>query len=149
MGGPSYAGVVARNAVVVLFVASLVALGVRSQLTEDTRFGWAMFSHQTDFIVRYEWVDASGEPRTVDGTADDLPGRQSIISGDAYHSTRYGVGAVRRWVTTYLDHLYHERRPPDAVSVRARIAYRIDGRLTADGDHELEVLSVPPATWDD
>lgn len=128
-----------KSLIAVSFVVTLLSLGVRSLVTQDTRFGWGMFSHQTSFVITYDWVFPDGSHKQILDTRTDLPGRQSIISGGRFHTTRYGVGAVRLWVNSYLIYLYERRLPETATSVQANFTFLIDREKA-----ELETWRYPP-----
>lgn len=120
----------AGNVVIVVFLVGAISLGVRSLLTQDSRFGWGMFSHHTSYSLTYSWVMADGSLVEFDAD-EDLEERQTIIDSGS-HSTRYGVGAVRAWIRSYLDHKY-EHRPEGVVAVQAQMDYRInDGALRTE-----------------
>lgn len=128
-----------KNLAVITFVVGLPAFGVRSVATQDSRFGWGMFHQHTEFLIHYEWAYPDGSHQGVANTAADLPARQSIISGDRTHTTRYGVGALRRWIGSHPEHLYKQRKPEGAEAVRARLVYVINQERV-----ELQVLHYPP-----
>jgi len=128
-----------KSLIAVSFVVTLLSLGVRSLVAQDTRFGWGMFSHQTSFVITYDWVFPDGSHKQILDTRTDLPGRQSIISGGRFHTTRYGVGAVRLWVNSYLIYLYERRLPETATSVQANFTFLIDREKA-----ELETWRYPP-----
>lgn len=124
------------NIVVLVFLAAVIGLGVRSLATGDTRFGWGMFSHQADWSLSYSWVLEGGELEPFE--VPELGDRLWYLEDDGPRSTRYGIGAVRSWVRGYLEHLYSEQRPDGAVGVQAELRYAIDG-----GPTHVDVLTYP------
>lgn len=126
------------NTVVVAFLALQLTLCVRSLALEDARLGWGMFGYQTDYTVSYEWILADGTSRRQ--PARDLAGRTLKYCGDtASHRTRYGRGAIRGWLDSYVQYLYAQRLPEDAVGVRAVVTYR----LNKQGDRQQLVVVHP------
>jgi len=126
------------NAVVLGFLALQLGLGLRSLLLEDARLGWGMFCYQTNYTVAYEWVLADGT--TLPFPARDLGGRSLKYLADDYaHRTRYGRGAIRGWMESYLGYLLARYRPGAAVGARAVVTYRIN-KL---GEWRTLVVQVP------
>jgi len=126
------------NAVVVAFLGLLVGLGIRSLVLEDARLGWGMFAYQTNYSVSYEWVLADGTTRKQ--AARDLAGRTlKYLDDKVAHRTRYGRGAIRCWMRSYLDYLCATYLPADAVGARAVVTYRIN----KEGDWQELVVRAP------
>jgi hypothetical protein len=139
-----------RQIVVLGFVCALVALGVRTLVHDDARFGWGMFAHNVAYTVHYEWVlRGGGAVAYVPG--DELRGRASRLtlrSGTPWvpRIMLYGQGTLRSWVQAYLRHLFDTRRPDDAVAVRARIRTAVNpisGRAPSAAGVAVEELRYP------
>jgi len=129
------------NALILGFVGMQVALGIRTLALEDTRLGWGMFAYQTNYAVSYEWVLADGTTRKQ--PALGLAGRTIKYCGDQFiHRTRYGRGAIRCWMRSYLHYLCEQHLPADAVAARAVVSYRINKQ----GNWEELVVQVPEVT---
>ncbi len=115
----------AWNLVLVGFLAMLVSLGIRTLVFEDARLGWGMFSYQMNYQTRYEWVMEDGTTRAESGL--DLRGKTKGYLGETRpHRTRYGVGAMKTWLHSYVRHMYRQRRPAGAVAFRAVVDYTIN-----------------------
>lgn len=126
------------NAIVIAFVTMLASLGIRSLILEDARLGWGMFGYQTNYTVSYEWILRDGSTRKQPGR--DLAGRTLKYLDDTLpHRTRYGRGAIRGWMRSYLEYMHEHYLPPDAVGIRAVVSYRIN-KL---GDRRELVVQVP------
>jgi len=113
------------QAVVVLYLVVMVALGCRTLVLKDAQFGWGMFSRQINYTVRYEWViDDSRTLRYRSG--DELRRKNHYVKGRGGHRTRYEIGAVRRWIRSYLRFVYESRRFDGVVAIRAKLKYQVN-----------------------
>ena len=117
------------NGAVIGFLAMNITLGIRSLTLEDARLGWGMFSYQTNYTVKYAWINEDGSVR--EQPARDLRGRtHKYLGDDKSHRTRYGRGGIRGWMQSYCRHMYETHKPSDAVAFRALVTYRINkGRV--------------------
>jgi len=127
------------NALIVLYVLALVGLGVRSYLTQDSRFGWGMFRNQIDFEIEYTWVKENGG-REGHETGGELRGSEPrLIASGGTHRTRYGIGAVKSWTSSYLEYLWLHERKEEAIRIEADIHYQIN----REGDRKVETIAFP------
>ncbi len=107
-----------RDIGVVAVLALMIGLIVRSHVTQDHRYGFAMFHTYIDYRLRYAWVDAEGtrtemEPgRLLSGWGKKLDGRR--------HGSIMGPHATRLLVEDVLPVLYERRAPDDAVRLECR-----------------------------
>lgn len=119
---------VLRNTVVVLFLLLTFGLGTRSLVTDDARYGWAMFSSTAEYHVRYAWV-------FVDGTREEhIPGneiqgmiRPLFVPGEL-HNGGYGIGSVRSWMKGYAKYMFENQSRENAAAFEVVIDYRKNHR---------------------
>lgn len=111
-----------RNIVVILFLFLIVGLGIRTLVTADHRYGWGMFATQTNYELkyrlRYKQESRSYIPRKElrGKTKRRLSPRRRTIS-------RYGIGAVRRWVGNYTCYIYEKNNSDELLYAEAVIRY--------------------------
>ncbi len=116
----------ARTFLVLSYLGILIGLGIRSLVLDDARFGWGMFSSQANYRVEYYWIDEEGH-RTPHRTGEELRrGEPEQVASRVPHLTRYGIGAVRGWVQSYLRFLYDQKRPEGMRQICAEMEYRIN-----------------------
>ena len=107
-----------RDALVVSVLALMLGLIVRSHVTQDHRYGFAMFHTYIDYRLSYAWVHEDG------GRTPFEPGR--LLSGwgkkldTRKHGSIMGPHATRLLVGDILPVLYRRRAPDDAVGVECR-----------------------------
>ncbi len=129
-----------QNLLILFYILSLVSLGVRSYFTEDTRFGWGMFRNQIDYRIQYFWVMESGERVPHRAGSELKRGGPRLISSTSNHRTRYGVGAVRTWMASYMEFVWNESPPQGSQSLEATLKYRVNRA----GDRISETYHYPP-----
>ena len=123
---------------VALFVGQ-VAMGVRSRLDDDDRYGFAMFHEFTSLTLRYRWrlADGSTRPFTPD---EHLRGRSNAVRGSGRRTEVFGAGTTRIQVTGFVKWLYKKKRPDDAVGVEVTYAWE----RNKDGVKHTELIAWPP-----
>jgi len=139
-----------RQVVVVAFLAGMLALCVRSLVTDDARFGWGMFGTNVAYTVHYEWQLADGS-RVTYRPGNELAGiamrlAQAPEAPWLPRTFAHGSGALRAWIRAYQAYLFDTRRPPDAVAIEARLrssANPVPGRAAAHADVRIETLRYP------
>jgi len=131
------------NIVIVGFVGLLGALGVRTLILEDSRFGFGMFPNQCDYEVEYDWVLADGRIMSYQ-TGTELRGKMKYLVDSRPHSTRRGVGTVRAWVREYVKYVYDRSDPQPGTRFRAWLTYSINQR-----ESETQTLYYPAQANDD
>ena len=127
-----------RQLTVFAFLFLVAGIGVRSLVCNDSRFGFGMFGEHMEYLIVYHWIDEHGHRRQYfpgdelrDKSTHLRPRRGESafeIAGRA-DETRYGTGAVRCWIDSYLDYLYEHSRPNDAVAIEAKLYYSINEHL--------------------
>jgi hypothetical protein len=139
---PHAQGDVGKNLVIVAFLCFLIFCGTRSLILKDNRFGWGMFNHQVSYVVTYEWVLRDGS--TIPCATDNLHGKAlKKLGRDTRHTMLYGIGALRRWIGTYLEHLYEDERPTNAVRVTASLSYAVNTTNFESDPKQTETFSYP------
>ena len=113
------------QAIVVLFLAALAGLGLRTIVLDDARFGWGMFSKQLDHRTKYYWVLDDGT-RVATPLGRELAYPASKINDRWRHISRYSLGAVRTWVDGYLRYQFEHHRPADAQAIEAEVRYQVN-----------------------
>ncbi len=160
---------IVAHLVVVAFLSAVLGLSARSLVVRDARFGWGMFGENTRYLVAYRWImhDGTSIPHFPgeDRTDGRLPGRAAKVGHQEPESmfetaeawsrrTRYGIGAVRRWVWSYQRHAFSQLRPQGAVSLEAKLFYAINcplvvGEAITVRDQIMETpQEVPPTPGD-
>ena len=130
-----------HHVIVIGFTVSLIGFGMRSLVTHDSRFGWGMFSEETNYRLSYAWVFPDGRLRPfVPQKGDILKGRawRWLRSGRA-NQTRYGRGTVRSWVKGFLRTMVQVYPLEGAVGMRAILRYR----LNEAGEAAEEMFTYP------
>jgi len=116
---------VLRQLAVVAFLGLFAFLGADTLAKEDARLGWGMFAYQIRYQLRYEWLLADGSTRPQ--RPMDLAGKvKGYLDSGVKQRTRYGKGALQRWLESYARHMYDTRRPKGAVAFRAIADYAIN-----------------------
>lgn len=101
----------------------LTVLGVRSFVTDDSRYGFGMFSHKVHYLIDYEWVFPYGLrlPHTL---GKDVRGKaRSPLRSGRWLSSYYATGAVLSWVRGYADHAVVEHKPDGATAFRVGVLH--------------------------
>ena len=62
-------GNVGRNSFIIAYLSILLALAVKGNVTDDTRFGWGMFAKVFYYTVQVSAVTEDGERVRVPNTA--------------------------------------------------------------------------------
>lgn len=128
------------NIPAVLLIAGSLALGIRSMIKDDNRYGWGTFSKQVNFNVEYYWILDN------DQTIKHFFGGE--LRGEAfkklyYNNTRYSIGAVKAWVHDYLEFLYKNKRKNDAKAIKAIIYYEFNiNRKEPFDKHNKKILVI-------
>ena len=113
------------HAAVILLLGTLLLLGIRSQITKDSRYGWGTFGRQTIYLMTYEWEFEDGR-REVYKPGDELrDDAYKLMSSKRQRNTRYGPGAIPIWIRAYSKYMW-ERRPEGAVAFHTTMVYEYD-----------------------
>lgn len=113
------------NLLILTFVCGIAGLGIRSAITDDHRFGWAMFSTQIDYRIQYRLH--YDDHYRIHHTGYELRGKsRSKLSDRRTHITRYGIGALRSWLASYTCYLYESDRTGKIEYVEAVVHYYIN-----------------------
>jgi len=127
--------------VVGLFLVGLAGFSLRAYSLDDGRGGWAMYSHNVQFIVTYEFVFADGrrEPyfpgKEIQGRASHLKARTpKSLDTFPVSNTRYGLGALQSWIRGYVDYLYRHKRPEGATEIVATLRYAVNKPLVVSDE---------------
>jgi len=111
---------------------------VRSLVTNDTRFGWGMFSSQVQYVVSYDWVLADGNVVTyIPGT--ELKGRTRGRLLPGSHTTNYAYGAAASWVKGYARYMYRHNAPLEAIAFQAIMLHRTN----KEGGYKETIIRYP------
>ncbi len=113
------------NLPIILMVGILVPLGVRSQLTHDSRYGWGTFGRQTIYQMKYQWEFEDGR-REIYWPGDEL--RQEArkhVGSSRQLNTRYGLGAILVWIQGYGRYMW-EHRPEGVRAFHVVLRYELD-----------------------
>ena len=109
--------------------AGLFALGVRSLVTDDGRYGWGTFMEQVNWDPLYYWVMADGS-EVIHWPGDELRGEaRKKIDSVKPNNTRYGFGGMKSWIEAYTRWMYKNRAAyapvgSEVVGFKALIHYR-------------------------
>ena len=109
---------------VLIFVSTLCILGIRSLITKDARFGWAMFSYHTSYTIEYHLIPKKGD--RIDFKPNTLQGLPAYyLNAAETKTTNYGPGAVKWWVRRYLN---YKLTNTDNINVaQATLRYSVNG----------------------
>ncbi len=123
----------------VLFLGQ-VALGVRSRIHDDDRYGFAMFHEFTSLSLRYRWRMDDGT--TVSFRPDKyLKGRARAVRGSGRRTEVFGAGTTRIQAQGFVKWLYERKRPDNAVA--AEVVYSWE--RNKDGEKHKELIVWPLA----
>ncbi|MEM7480684.1 MAG: hypothetical protein AAF481_05890 [Acidobacteriota bacterium] len=108
-----------------LLLGILVPLGVRSLVTDDSRYGWGTFGRQTIYTLTYLWEFEDGR-REIYEPGDELrDDARKLLDSPRQRNTRYGPGAIPIWIRAYGRYMW-ERRPAEARAFHAVLRYEFD-----------------------
>ena len=134
------------NIPIVLLLAILIPLGIRSVITDDNRYGWGTFSKQTVFDIRYYLVYKDGtRSRYKPGT--ELRGRSKMLRNKG--STRYSTGSVKSLVKSYVRYMYKINQSHDILRAEAVIRYRenVSRKRKLDKEYKTIFIQYPDQEW--
>ena len=109
------------NIPIVLLLAILIPLGIRSVITDDNRYGWGTFSKQTVFNIRYYLVYKDGSKKRFNPGLELRGNSKKLRSGG---HTRYSTGAVKSWVKSYVRYIYKVNQSHEILRAEAVIHYK-------------------------
>ncbi len=125
---------------VILYLVAMMALGCRSLVLKDAQFGWGMFSRQINYTVRYRWVIDDGSPIKY-WTGHELRRENRGVNDFERHQTRYGIGAVRRWIRRYLQFVYETHNFDGVVAIQAELRFQVN---LDDDSSTQEIITYRP-----
>jgi hypothetical protein len=113
-----------RHLLVVGWVLGLVVLGTRGLITEDSRYGFGMFSHKVIYTIQYAWVLADGE-RVKQTPSKELRGKaKGFLRSDKWHSSYYATGSMKAQVKGYAQYMVTHHPWDGAVAFEAVVRHR-------------------------
>ena len=115
---------VSRHVIVIGWVLGLGILCARSYITDDTRYGFGMFSHKVFYMVDYEWVFANGT-RLPHPLGKDVHGHaKGYLRPDRWQHSYYATGSVSSWVKGYAEYAVTHHKPTGATAFHAGILHQ-------------------------
>ena len=111
---------------VIAVMSVMLFLSGRTLLLDDAQYGWGMFSKQINYTLRYEWVMANGKTIRYKPGKEVRKKNRYIAERMKTKRTRYGTGAVARWVNRYLEFVYENKKQSGAIAIRAILKYQIN-----------------------
>jgi len=98
------------NLFIVGFLILNIGLGIRSLITDDSRFGWGMYSSQSQYRVKYAWIFADGSKKEYQ-PGPELKGRTRLKLKPGQHSTNYASGTMKAWISAYTRYMFENKAP--------------------------------------
>ncbi len=109
----------------IIMILVLCALGVRSLITKDSRYGWGTFGRQTIYTLKYEWEFSDGHRETYYPGDELRRDAYTLLTSIEQRNTRYGPGALPVWINGYCQYMW-DYRPDGAVAFHTTLKYELD-----------------------
>lgn len=107
-----------------------MGLAAWSFTTGDSRFGWGMFSRNTEYGIQYRWILEDGSQVRFQPGKELRSGSRKIHTPRRHRSrrrnTRYGLTTLRTWIAGYIEWMYQNKRHEGAAAIEATVLYRVD-----------------------
>lgn len=109
----------------IIMILVLSALGFRSLITKDSRYGWGTFGRQTIYTLEYEWEYSDGHRETYYPGDELRRDAFTLMTSVEQRNTRYGPGALPVWINGYCKYMW-DFRPDNAVAFHTTLKYELD-----------------------
>ncbi len=113
-----------RHVLVAVWAFGLLGLGVRSLVTDDSRYGFGMFSHKVMYRLQYTWVMENGR-RVAHKPGDELRGvAKSYLRTDRLIRSYYATGSMKAQVKDYTAYMVIQHPRAGAAKFEAKVRHR-------------------------